>query len=44
MCKNGSRPLPRVMASGLGQYCRAAIDKELAKDDVDGEAPSSHVD
>ena len=23
----------------LGQYCRAAIDKELAKDDVDGKPP-----
>ncbi len=23
----------------LGQYCRAAIDKELAKDDVDGQPP-----
>ena len=23
----------------LGHYCRAAIDKELAKDDVDGQPP-----
>ena len=23
----------------LGQYCRAAIDKELAEDDVDGQPP-----
>ena len=30
----------------LGQYCRAAIDKELAKDDVDGtgESPKPHFD
>ena len=30
----------------LGQYCRAAIDKELAEDDVDGDCgvPKPHDD
>ena len=34
------------MGVSLGQYCRAAIDKELAEDDVDetGESRKPHFD